>query len=134
MQKRCKLCGSDNTKINNKIGEHELIRCLNCRIIFLLPQPKLSKARYHNLIKYESIDSIKSYFNMHEIFIKRAKKCIKILRKYKSSGKILDVGCSFGFYLQVFQKSGFKTKGIDLSEKAIKYINTKLKLKGCNGT
>jgi SAM-dependent methyltransferase len=44
---------------------------------------------------------------------------VKIIRKYKSSGFLLDVGCGEGYFLQYAERY-FKTYGIDISEYGIR--------------
>lgn len=44
---------------------------------------------------------------------------VKIIRKYKSSGCLLDVGCGEGYFLQYAERH-FKTYGIDISEYGIR--------------
>lgn len=129
----CKLCTSRKVKIINRVSEYKLLRCLDCQVVFISPQPKLSKVELNNLERYDSGSSISQYFNVQEIFSQRAKACVTILKKYKNSGYLLDVGCSFGFYLRVFNQAGYKTFGIDISKVAIQYINSRLNLKSVVG-
>ena len=45
---------------------------------------------------------------------------IRKLLKYKRRGKLLDVGCAFGYFALHAQKRGFDVYGIDISSYAIK--------------
>lgn len=53
-----------------------------------------------------------------------------------SSGKILDIGCAYGFFLKICEKGSWETWGIDISEHAIweakKYCNAKLEVLDVN--
>jgi SAM-dependent methyltransferase len=44
---------------------------------------------------------------------------VKIIQKYKASGKLLDVGCGPGFFL-AYAERYYDAHGIDISEYAIK--------------
>ncbi|TXT62867.1 MAG: putative Methyltransferase type 11 [Promethearchaeota archaeon] len=44
---------------------------------------------------------------------------IKLIKKYKAQGKILDIGCSYGFMLY-FMRNDFKIYGCDISKHAIR--------------
>lgn len=59
-----------------------------------------------------------------------AKKVKEIIALGFKNGKVLDVGCAYGFLLKEFEKQGFKTYGIDISgfalEKAKKNCQAKL--------
>lgn len=42
-----------------------------------------------------------------------------LLGDYKLNGKVLDIGCSLGFFLEALDKRGYDTYGMDISEFAI---------------
>ena len=44
---------------------------------------------------------------------------VKIIRKYKTAGKLLDVGCGPGFFLACVEKY-YDAHGIDISEYAVR--------------
>lgn len=55
------------------------------------------------------------------LFLRRAifwKGKIDLIRKYRQNGKMLDIGCSYGFMLY-FMKDWFEIYGCDISEHAI---------------
>lgn len=133
MDKKCIICGCLNKKINYKWDQFTHYKCLLCGIISLFPQPKASSIESHNLSRYESKKSKQAYFNMRDIMFKRAELSVTDILRFKSNGKLLDVGCSYGFYLKVFQKYGFSTLGIDISKSAIKYLGRVFKLNGIVG-
>jgi len=53
---------------------------------------------------------------------------LKVLRKYKKKGKLLDIGCSTGFLLDEARKQGWQAYGIELSKWAVEYAKDKLGL------
>lgn len=58
------------------------------------------------------------------------KKVKEIMALGFKKGKVLDIGCAYGFLLKEFEKQGFKTYGLDISafalKKAKKICQTKL--------
>ncbi len=52
----------------------------------------------------------------------------KIISKYTSPGKVLDVGCAAGFYLKGFEKSGWKCVGLEPNETIASYGKKELNL------
>lgn len=60
----------------------------------------------------------KSYLRKKEKRLKEAKNYLKHLTKYKSHGRLLEVGCAYGFFLEVFQEK-FEVFGMDISEYAV---------------
>ncbi len=49
---------------------------------------------------------------------KKAQAYLNIIKKYRSSGQLLDVGCAYGYYLIEYQRA-FNVKGFDISAHAI---------------
>ena len=41
-----------------------------------------------------------------------------LMSKFITSGKVLDVGCSNGAFLKVFEEEGFKCHGVEFGEAA----------------
>lgn len=50
----------------------------------------------------------------------RFRRTISLIKQYKTDGKLLDVGCSFGFFVKTASNRGFAAAGMDISEFAIK--------------
>ncbi|MEM7815591.1 MAG: class I SAM-dependent methyltransferase [Candidatus Aenigmatarchaeota archaeon] len=48
------------------------------------------------------------------------RKALSIIKKYKSCGRLLDVGCAYGFWAGFLNKNGFDVVGCDVSSFAIK--------------
>lgn len=74
---------------------------------------------------YEGSGSNYSFFRGYEGFLLRMcrffvhRKAWSLLRKYKSKGKLLDLGCAYGFWVEFSRKKGFYSKGCDISSFAI---------------
>lgn len=130
----CKICNTNNYQHVYRITRYNLYRCLNCQIVFVRPQPNLKKLEANNVEKYNTEENEKVYLSMQNIFKDRADKCIKILRQLRNGGKLLDIGCSYGFYLDAFRKNGYKAEGLEVSDRAIKYARNILNLKVIDGT
>lgn len=70
-----------------------------------------------------------SYRGDKQYILRNQKKYIQILKQYKSSGQLLDVGCALGYFVQLAQESGYSPIGCDPSSYAVtqaKKINDKL--------
>jgi len=51
-----------------------------------------------------------------------------IIPHYIKNGKILDIGCSYGWYLYQLKNKGWNVKGIELNKEAVEFAVKKLKL------
>lgn len=133
MNKSCHLCQSINIYKIDEVNHYNLFRCLDCHVVFIHPQPSIKTIEKNNLNIYTS-DKLESvYLSMKDTFNKRAKLCIATLKKFKSEGKLLDVGCSYGFYLKAFNQQGYSAWGIDISKRAVEYAKVNFKVRAIHG-
>lgn len=130
MMVNCRLCNFENVRIWKRSGRYTLVRCLKCGVIFVLPQQSIIHAVSINLDKYNSLSNKATYLKMQQIFKERATRCAQVLKLYKEKGYLLDIGCSYGFYLKVFNQLGFNTVGMDISKRTIDYVQNTLHLRG----
>lgn len=97
----------------------------------------------HRFNLLRRVDILTDYFNYKILKRSRIRKFIqfpnylKIRRKwksspyvpkYKSNGKILEIGCAYGGFLYQLKELGWNVKGIELNEDAVKYAINKYKL------
>lgn len=123
----CYFCGSLKCEFFLSSNKYFLYRCQTCNIVFLYPQPNTKKTLYFNTKKYESEQSVKAYFQNESKLYKRAIRYAKRLLKLNRGNKLLDVGCSYGFYSKAFNDQKFDVTGIDISKDAIKFAKNKIK-------
>jgi 2-polyprenyl-3-methyl-5-hydroxy-6-metoxy-1,4-benzoquinol methylase len=85
--------------------------------MFSTPKPDSANLKkfYDNADYYKvwgglDVDNIKSVEKIKE---KTFLRLLKFVKRYKSVGKILDIGCATGFLLDVFSKYGFEPYGTE---------------------
>ncbi len=66
------------------------------------------------------------YESSSEKFIRLFKPLVDAVRKFKKTGRVLDVGCSSGILLSVLQKEGFDVHGLEPNTQAYSIARTKL--------
>lgn len=128
----CPICKSKDFSIYLKTKDYTLTneefileKCNNCGFIFTNPRPE------KNIIGsyYDSPDYI-SHTNSSHGFINGLYQLIKryslikkyqLILNYKKSGKILDIGCGTGDFLNIFKKNKWDTAGIEPNDKARNY-------------
>jgi len=115
----CGICKSDNASILYRKKDYSIAHCHSCGVRFTVPQPAYtelrqlySKAYYRpwNLEQEAAVKKIKM-----ETFEKRLRE-IQVWEGSGCHGRILDVGCATGFFLEKAQSLGFEPYGIELSE------------------
>lgn len=112
--RNCPVCDSSKyIFIFNKSGG-TYVKCRNCTMVFVNPVFKEDALeKYYiglNTGQAEVVQNESEFYN--EIYTKGLNTIFKLVNK----GKILDVGCSSGFFLNIAKKRGFDTYGIELGE------------------
>jgi len=51
---------------------------------------------------------------------------VKFVRRYKRTGKILDIGCGMGYFLLACRIAGYDVEGADISDHASAYVSKEL--------
>lgn len=130
---KCNICESEEKIFQYKYQQYSVYRCGNCVGQYIYPRLNLKLNEYINRRKYETLETEETYINMEKVFYKRAVKCAKELLKYKKKGLLLDIGCGYGYYLKIFKNFGFKSQGIDISNKAISHTRKFFRIKVVKG-
>jgi len=86
---------------------YQIVRCDGCGFIYANPVPDL-RAAY-----VDTVDQI--YLSTVEQRQRTAVRDVKRLLAKKGSGRVLDVGCAVGIFLDAAADAGFEVEGIELS-------------------
>lgn len=140
---RCNLCGANNyTVVYNtpysgetakvegyKITDHSfkissrVVKCQKCGLVYTNPRPPV-RSLIHNYVKM--VDS--EYVEEEHGRRLSARATLNVLKKFRKKGRLLDVGCATGFFLDEARKDGWEPFGIELSNWAVNYAKEKLYL------
>ena len=122
------MCSSSDRKNWCEVDQNSFrtVECSNCELIYVQnPLDLLSLKLYYS--EYYSQTHQKS-----NILNKQRDKMYKLeldfLLKFKSSGSVLDVGCSGGQFLNHFYLKGFDCEGVEFGEEAANEAKKKFKI------
>jgi len=130
---RCVLCGAVRCKLFLTIDEYQLFRCRECQLVFVYPQPPKSKLEQLRADLYGSNGYREMYFSSSDRLRRRFGRCLKEIAKYKTNGKLLDVGCSYGFFLEMAAGT-WEAYGVESCEESADYARQQLGLNVSAGT
>jgi len=137
----CNYCGSyDHLTVNhgpdlllNRPGNYTLVRCLYCGLIYQNPQLTLEEMSDHYPDNY---DPFREDIRTDTSLIRRIdasyglQRRRRLFMKYASrQGRILDVGCATGLFLNAMSNHGWQVTGVELSPYAAAYAQRVFKLK-----
>lgn len=139
----CNLCGGDDFQVlydqplrdqdPDDMGDFvastdrydaygRIVRCNRCRLVYTNPRPRADtifegyrKAVDPDYAREDSSRSINAHLSLHT------------LKRFAHSGRLLDVGCATGYFLNA-ARLDFETQGVELSEWAAKYARERLRL------
>ena len=115
----CNFCKSDDYLFLFSLDKFKIpftiVKCRRCGLIYQNPRPNpdLIKSFYSKdyYTGKSSVSYVKEYEKEKFIIDER----LKIIERMKSPGRLLDIGCYSGIFLDVAQKRGWDSYGIDIS-------------------
>ena len=119
---RCNLCGSPCHQRLFTKRSWRIVRCTNCDLVFVNPRPSLRTlpSLYGDHPKSSKLRSNESIWRNTEKYVNRPQEYLDIILRRKNAGRILDVGCNEGSFLQRASAHGFDVMGIEISQAAVK--------------
>lgn len=129
----CMLCGSrESERYPPKYMNGNLWRCLDCDLRFVYPQPSLEEltdvysedyfsSSNSNELGYSDYEGDRS--NIYRTFKRRLNYLQQV---HPGNGSVLDVGCAYGFFLEVAAEAGWDVSGVDISTHAVERARERL--------
>ena len=134
----CNVCGGTDRQPYCEENGLNLAQCESCGFIYVYPQPALEVLHtlYSETYFQNSESAVVGYadYIADEQNIRRtARRRLKRLRRYVASGRLLDVGCATGFFLDEARSLGWKVEGVDISAFGVKYARERFSLEVHHG-
>lgn len=121
----CPLCGVADERERFILEELRVVACRRCGLEYINPQPPVEavEARYDGSY-FESANPLawgyQDYAAMRPSFEPGIRKKLSIMRRFAPPpGTLLDVGCAYGFFLDLARHEGWSVSGVDLSAHAV---------------
>lgn len=130
---RCAICDSVDSTTLFKTRDYDsdgkilfnMVKCNNCGLVFLNPQPDEKFLSQFYVFNYYGNQSFFYYiFSFINNFIIKNKATLILKRK---KGKILDIGCGDGDFLNFMKDRGWQVYGVEPSKSGAKLSKQKLK-------
>jgi len=112
----------------------DLVRCSNCGLVRVAPMPDTETVRSMYSEQYFEEDfscGVRkgTYLETEATRVGEYRETLDTIKKYRPSGKFLEVGCAAGSLLNYAQRAGYEAEGVDISEWAAKTANEQFGLK-----
>jgi 2-polyprenyl-3-methyl-5-hydroxy-6-metoxy-1,4-benzoquinol methylase len=127
----CVLCGNLEKDLLLSIEKWKVFKCRRCGLGMLDPRPandvlaglyeaEYFGAQYDQGLPPGSPELVKR--------LRSESHRVDFVRKIKTHGRILDIGCGYGYFLAACREKGFEVCGLDVSPWAVDYASKKLGL------
>jgi SAM-dependent methyltransferase len=128
----CILCGGTGREILFRQGDWTVFRCVDCGLGILDPRPGDDELKSF----YE-----RKYFNKHygsglavdspemKRRLSQETHRVRFFRRFKKTGRILDIGCGMGYFLHACRLRGYEVEGMDISDDSADYVRSVLQIK-----
>lgn len=116
----CTICKSTQVEIKfNLTEDRQVLCCLICGVEFLFPQlndEELKILYSENYYRAWGIQGEVENEITKEMKIATFQLRLNLIRQFVTSGKVLDVGCATGYFLEIARTNGFEPYGVEFSE------------------
>jgi len=124
----CNLCGMDDfERICDNVFGQTIVQCRKCGLIYRNSQPRVESYQENygdEYIKYRN--DIIDWDGWHKSRIENMSKVGLENFEARENRSVLEIGCAEGNMLNLFNKRGWQTKGIDISHEMTTYAREKL--------
>ena len=142
-QLQCDLCASQAFQNRYQFEDISVIECRTCGLVFVQTKEGI------NDLNLKKIYSSNYFLERNEYFDQGKKENLKgvkqehhqdfrngldLIKKYKNSGRLLDIGCATGTFLNLARSQGWQACGIDISEFAVSQVQSHYNIEAYVGT
>lgn len=121
----CVICGSLERGPLFTQNQWHVYKCIQCGLGILDPRPDQDE-----LDKLYAQDYFQEHYNAPLSLsspemkkrLRQEDHRLRFFRKFKRSGKVLDIGCGRGYFLLACRKAGYEVAGLDISAAAASHV------------
>lgn len=125
----CNLCGSDDRRPFCPENGLSLVECQGCGLVYVSPRPDPAElyALYGETYFHNNESGVVGYsdYIRDETNIRRtARRRLRHLERFIKPGRMIDVGCAAGFFIDEAHQRGWQVEGLDVSSFAVEYTRS----------
>jgi 2-polyprenyl-3-methyl-5-hydroxy-6-metoxy-1,4-benzoquinol methylase len=134
---RCALCGADDTRPVTEIDGFHIVCCRQCGLIYVNPRYAEELLQEIYTEQYYDHDGIKNgleffgydgYLSDEENIKLTFRKRLQTIERLSHKGRLLDVGCATGFFLDLARAHGWEVLGTEVSAFSAHYARERFGL------
>ena len=127
----CPICERDPEQtLRYDFAPYRAVSCSRCGLVFL--SPRLTESAILKLysdqeyyVSEVSGQGYDEYLEVQHNWVRTFSRRLNQIAKYQKPGKVLDIGCGPGFFLEAAQAKGYDAFGLDPSDYIVKVAGEK---------
>jgi SAM-dependent methyltransferase len=125
----CILCSASEFIVTHQKNQWQYLCCQNCRLISIHPRPtaQVIMQCYRNYLPEKAME-IDKWKKLMQPVNHQSADLIEARAKHKK-GKLIDIGCGYGFFLQEMNIRGWDVSGIEISQTGRRFAKENMGLK-----
>lgn len=125
--KKCDLCSCDQSKVIARFNSFTMVECERCSLVYMNPSPseQYLVELYQGYHQRSGKDNM-SWCRLMNINFEQTAKLLS--DKFPSKGRLLDVGCGYGYFLAAMKEKGWDVVGVEPSANASEFARDELKI------
>ena len=137
----CRGCGSERASVRYDLGTHRILRCERCALMYMDPWPSEEETRaiygeayFHNpYFSQGESDHLFGYTDYAAERFNKQPQYAGIARDIRAAldaragqrPRLLEVGCGFGYFLDVAFEDDFDVVGLEFNQHAVERLRRK---------
>jgi len=119
----CPLCAGEEARTVYQLSGRAVLRCPRCRLLYSSQPYTTDESRsFYESEEFWTGPLVRGWsadFDESSPEVKLFRRALTWLKARGLSGRILDVGCSSGLFLELARRQGWQAQGVELSERAV---------------
>ena len=130
----CCLCRTADCRLLFHIAQFQIVRCNRCGLVYLTPQVPSDKLSGIYQETYWASPAAKDlgytdYLGDRDLYRRTFRRRLeRHVLPHVRRGRLLDVGCAAGLFLQEASRAGFEAAGVDVSRPMVEFARKELQL------
>lgn len=117
---RCPVCEHTFSENVFAVNGFNIVQCKSCTTQFVCPMPSEDDLRVHYedpaYFRGEGHQGYANYGDMRKALVPHFRRRLAAITRYQSTrGRLLDLGCAAGYFLEVAKSDGWQISGVELS-------------------
>lgn len=128
----CTICRNTVNRPAYVVDGSQIVRCACCSHLYVSPRPSMDDVvaiygedYFENpaftTTDHEAYFGYMDYLRDRENIQRRLAQVLQRIERHEWRGRLLDIGCGLGLFVEVAQLGGWDAWGVDLNEHAVKW-------------